>query len=294
MVEQSERLEAKLKLQPLLDREILEQREIHNFRARTVEQISSGVSISVVGRDGIQIGDRECGRIDASHQMPAAAVAGSFMNQIRPVSSQRGCVGGVGSSGNVERQTGLDGDDGVALPFCEHALQDWIRHPEERNFINELAHKTVTDVPVGVAVVGSPVIGNQRRASAVGVGGGVQCVRPGVTSKHLEAMRQPLAKDDTHAFVVGDFIVVDGPDNTKQRVGPPRVDRTRSGKQRSIVVVTAIQVVGMRAEILQLHTATAPKLSFQAGAPLVHPGRGLIPRRGHDRANRRSSGTHAY
>src|SRR5260370_40880631 len=36
-------------------------------------------------------------------------------------------------------------------------------------------------------------------------------------------------------------------------------------------------MVGMRAEILQVETAASPQLSLQAGAPLVHARRGLVP-----------------
>ena len=99
---------------------------------------------------------------------------------------------------------------------------------------------------------------------------------------HLQAVRHALAEDDAHALVVGDLVGVDGADGAEQRIRPARVDRARSREQRRVVVEAAVQVVGMRAEILQLETAAVPQLAFQAGAPLIHAGRGLMPGIGDD------------
>jgi hypothetical protein len=66
VIEQPKRLEPKLKPQALLDREILEQREIDRLRARPVKKIPSRVPICVVGRvKGLEIRQRERSRVDA-------------------------------------------------------------------------------------------------------------------------------------------------------------------------------------------------------------------------------------
>ena len=147
---------------------------------------------------------------------------------------------------------GLQRDDAVGLPLGERALQDRVGDREERDVVNERGHKAVADVPVRVAVIGLPPVWIHGRASAVGVGGDIQRVRPGVAGQHLQAVRHALAEDDAHALVVGDFVVGDGADGAKQRIRPARVDGARSGKQRRVVVEAAVQVIGMRAEILHL------------------------------------------
>src|SRR6266403_4233512 len=45
-------------------------------------------------------------------------------------------------------------------------------------------------------------------------------------------------------------------------------------------------MVGVRAEILQLETTTAPQLALQAGAPLIHASRWLVPGIRDDQAGR--------
>src|SRR5258708_2778967 len=75
VVEQAKRLEAELEFEALVDRKILEQRDIERLRTRTVQQVAAGAPIGEVGgRNGIQILHRESGGVDASHQMAAATV----------------------------------------------------------------------------------------------------------------------------------------------------------------------------------------------------------------------------
>ena len=279
VIEQPERLEPELKPQPLLDREILEQGEIDRLRARPVKKIPARVPVCVVGREGwIQVCQRERGRVDAANQVTASAVIRRRMDQIRPVSAARPGVGGVDRGRHVERDTGLQRDDPIGLPLGEHAFDHRIRSLEERNVVNKAGHKPVPDIPVGIAVIVLPVVRNQWRSAAVRVGGYVQRMRPRIACQHLQPMRQPLMEDDAHAFIVGDFICVDGPDHAEQRIRPPRVHRARTGLQRSVVIEAAVQVIGMRAEILHFQSATAPELSFEPRAPLIHARRRLVPR----------------
>src|SRR5580658_4562815 len=103
MVEQAEGFEAELELHALLEREILEQREIDGFRAGAVEQVAAGVAVGVVGgRNRIQIVDREGGGADTADQVSAAAAVGGGPDQIRTVGAAGGGVGGIGSGGDVE------------------------------------------------------------------------------------------------------------------------------------------------------------------------------------------------
>ena len=67
MVEQGERLEPDLEPQSLLNRKILEHREIHGLRARAMKQVAASVPISEVGgRNRIQIRDCERRRVNAA------------------------------------------------------------------------------------------------------------------------------------------------------------------------------------------------------------------------------------
>ena len=89
----------------------------------------------------------------------------------------------------------------------------------------------MADVPVGVAVVGFPPVRIHGSAAAVGIGGDIQSVRPGVVGQHLQAVRHALAEDHAHALVVGDLVGVDGADRAEQRIRPARVDGARSGSK---------------------------------------------------------------
>ena len=107
-----------------------------------------------------------------------------------------------------------------------------------------------------------------------------------------------MAENDAHAFVVGDFVVGDGADGAELLIRPARVDRAGTRKQRRVVVEAAVQVVGMRAEILHLEAAAAPQLALEAGAPLIHAAGGLIRRRSDDQsaavaAGKRAGGRHS-
>ena len=216
VVEQGERLEAELELQPLMDREVLEQREIHGLRAGAMQQVAALVPIGEVGRHGgIQIRNRVGGGVDAAHQVPAPAVVARRVEQVRPVGAAGAGVGRVGSGRNVEWNAGLQRHDAVALPPGERALQERVRDREEGNIVNEGGHETVADVPVGVAVVGLPQIRLQRSAAAVGIRGDIQRVRPGVVGVHGQAARQALVEDHGHALVIGDLVGVDGADDAK-------------------------------------------------------------------------------
>src|SRR5882672_6522212 len=126
---------------------------------------------------------------------------------------------------------------------------------EGRYVVDECGEKPMADIPIGVAVIGFPEVRIHVRASAVGIGGDVECVRPGVARQELQSAGITLPENDAHALVIGYYIVVEGPDSAKQLIGPSRVYGPRSGKQRRVVVKVAIQVVGMRAQILQLQTA---------------------------------------
>ena len=211
-----------------------------------MEQVAAFGPIGEAGGiDRIQIADRVGGGVDASDQTSATAVIGRRADQIRPVGAAGPGVGRIRSCGDVERETSLDGDDAVRLPLSEDAPHDWVRHAKERDVVNETGHEAVADIPIGVAVIVFPGVRNQRRASAVGIRGDVQSVRPGVVGVHLEAVRQPLAEDDGHAFIVGDFIVIDGPDGAEQRIRPARIDRAGAGLKRRVVVEAAVQVIRM-------------------------------------------------
>src|SRR6202034_3251309 len=76
-------------------------------------------------------------------------------------------------------------------------------------------------------------------------------------------------------------------------MGPALVDRAGPWLQRRVVVETAVWMVGVRAEILSLQTAAAPELPFEAGAPLIHAGRGLMPGIGDDGTGCRRARAHS-
>src|SRR5690348_9610828 len=112
--------------------------------------------------------------------MPASAVVARGVNQVWPVGAAGGGVRRVGGRRDIERQPSLKSNDAVGLPLSEGAPQQPIRGGEEGNVVNEGGEKTVTDVPVGVAIIGLPPIGNHGSAAAIGVGTDVQRMRPGI------------------------------------------------------------------------------------------------------------------
>src|ERR1035437_7667979 len=67
VVAQTKRLHPELQLQALFERDILGQREVDRFRARSVQQVAGGVSVGVVGgRNRVQVGDGKCRGVDTS------------------------------------------------------------------------------------------------------------------------------------------------------------------------------------------------------------------------------------
>src|SRR4051812_38715607 len=98
---------------------------------------------------------------------------------------------------------------------------------------------------------------------------------PCVMSLELESAPHALLQGQTEPMVIGDLVVLNGADLSKQWVGTARGHRARSG-QRRVVVEAAIEVIAMRTEVLQLERAVAPELAIDAEAPLVHRGRGQV------------------
>src|SRR3954447_13234222 len=101
--------------------------------------------------------------------MSAAAVRRRLMNQVRTVGTVRGSIRCIRRCCYVEWKTRLQHDDAVSLPVRERALYDPVRECKERNVITDRGYHAMSNVPVGVSVIGPPQIWIHRSAPAVGI-----------------------------------------------------------------------------------------------------------------------------
>jgi len=211
MIQDVQELGAELQFQTLFDREILEQRVIDVEQARPMQKVAARVAIDV---DVLRWkGVRRC--IDTVGQVTVSAVRAGRVNQVGPSRAAGGGIGSVNRAGDIERQPRLRDEERIHLPRPERASQKGVCGVEDRDFVNHAARQAVADVPVGVGIVGAPVIRVHRRAAAIRIGGDVLRMRPGVAAAEQQAAGHALAHDHAQALVVGDLVILNRADHVE-------------------------------------------------------------------------------
>src|SRR3954453_23817522 len=104
-----------------------------------MEQIASCRPVRVLR------GYREGCRTDAADQAPIPAVDGRRADQVWPVQTAGAGVRSVGRDRDVERQPALQGRDAAELPASEGRVKNTLGSAEQRQFVEVMSHKTVTN-----------------------------------------------------------------------------------------------------------------------------------------------------
>src|SRR5215472_5544892 len=82
---------------------------------------------------------------------------------------------------------------------------------------------------------------------------------------------------ETLRLVVRGHVVGDRADLAEKLIGTPRRHRSRSGSQRRVVEVAAVQVQRVRSDVLDVERRRLRNLALNAEAPLVHRRRRQVP-----------------
>ena len=269
MIQQIEKFRAKLRVQPLPETRVLDDREIHGVETGPFENIPPGVAEFARWRD--------CERCCVEPFLRAGIREARVSNYIRPLvrAEAQFALPDVGvvdrrQQRDRERLSALKRQHSEALPTAQPAMP-----LRERNVVGVAQHESIANIEVAQPAFGAQIVAVLRKVRVAGRRKESRRVvnrfRIRVGGEQRQPVRQPLFQTRLQAVVDRVRAGLDNIDVGEGRIGPHEI---RIGRRLRLVDVTRIdQVRAFGPDVGHFEHTRFSQLLLNSEIPLLNVGR---------------------